>query len=87
MPVELPLKPRHLHPQAKKMKSSSSTSGSGGSKKANNGMAAVARAQAQKAAREQTKRNQKVMLVLPNGKVRFVRASDLIKPGPVAVKI
>lgn len=79
MPVELPLKPRQTHPFAKKVGSKSSVSGAVGGKKgkATNGLAAVARGEAQKAARQATKDNMMVMHLLPSGKIRFVRRSEL----------
>jgi hypothetical protein len=78
MPIELPLKPRQTHPYAKKNTSKSSMSGATGGKKhkATNGLAALGRAEAQKASRQATKDNQVVMLVLPNGKTRFVKVKD-----------
>ena len=77
--MELPLKPKHLHPFAKKVGSKSSVSGPVGGKKdkATNGMAAVARGEAQKEARQATKDNMMVMVLLPSGKRRFIRKSDL----------
>jgi hypothetical protein len=79
MPIELPLKERQLHPFAKKVGSKSSVSGATGGKKnkATNGLAAVARGEAQKAARQATKDNMMVMVLLPNGKKRFIRKSEL----------
>ena len=79
MPIELPLKERQLHPFAKKVGSKSSVSGPTGGKKhkATNGLAALARGEAQKAARQATKDNMMVMVVLPSGKTRFVRVKDL----------
>jgi hypothetical protein len=79
MTVELPLKPRYLTSYAKKVGSKSSVSGPVGGKKgkATNGMAAMARAEAQKGARQATKDNQTVMVLMPNGKRRFVKAEDL----------
>jgi hypothetical protein len=77
--MEIPLKPKHLHPFAKKIGSKSSISGATGGKKgkATNGLAAVARGEAQKAARQATKDNMMVMVLLPSGKRRFVRKADL----------
>jgi hypothetical protein len=77
--MELPLKPKHLKPFAKKIGSKSSVSGAVGGKKgkATNGMAAIARAEAQKEARQTTKDNMMVMHMLPSGKIRFVRKSEL----------
>lgn len=48
--IELPLKPRQLHPGGKKQKSTSSQAGTTGGKKhkATNGLAALARAELQK---------------------------------------
>jgi hypothetical protein len=79
MAMELPLKPKHLHPFAKKIGSKSSVSGATGGKKnkATNGLAAVARGEAQKEARQATKDNMMVMVLLPSGKRRFVRKSEL----------
>jgi hypothetical protein len=79
MPVELPLKPRQVHPFAKKNTSKSSVSGAtGGQKhKATNGLAALGRAAAQKDARQATKDNQVVLILLPNGKRKFVKVKDL----------
>jgi|HubBroStandDraft_3_1064219.scaffolds.fasta_scaffold1420535_2 hypothetical protein len=79
MPIELPLKDRHLHPFAKKVGSKSSVSGATGGKKnkATNGLAAVARGEAQKAARQATQDNMMVMVLLPSGKRRFIRKSEL----------
>lgn len=79
MTIELPLKYRQLHPFAKKVGSKSSVSGATGGKKhkATNGLAAVARGEAQKAARQATKDNMTVMVLLPSGKRRFVRAKEL----------
>lgn len=79
MTMEIPLKPKHLHPFAKKVGSKSSISGAtGGSKnKATNGMAAIARGEAQKAARQATKDNMMVLVLLPNGKRRFIRKTEL----------
>jgi hypothetical protein len=76
--IELPLKPSQLHPGGKKQKSTGSQSGTTGGKKnkATNGMAALARAEMQKEARERTAENKKVLLILPNGKQRFVRLSE-----------
>jgi hypothetical protein len=80
MPIELPLKERQLHPFAKKVGSKSSVSGATGGKKhkATNGLAAVARGEAQKAARQATKDNQMTLILLPNGKRKFVRTKDLV---------
>jgi len=77
--IELPLKQRQLHPFAKKVGSKSSVSGATGGKKhkATNGLAAVVRGEAQKAARQATKDNMMVMVLLPSGKKRFVRKSEL----------
>jgi len=79
MSIELPLKYRQLHPFAKKVGSNSSGSGPTGGKKnkATNGMAAIARGEAQKEARQATKDNMMVMVLLPSGKRRFVRQSEL----------
>jgi hypothetical protein len=79
MPIELPLKPRHLRPFAKQVGSKSSISGGLGGKKhkATNGLAALARAAQQKDARQATADNQMVMILLPSGKRRFVRAKEL----------
>lgn len=76
--IELPLKPRQLHPGGKKQKSTSSQAGTTGGKKnkATNGLAALARAELQKEARAQTADNKRVLLVLPNGKQRFVKLSE-----------
>jgi hypothetical protein len=79
MTVELPLKERHLHPFSKKQSSKGNVSGATGGKKhkATNGLAAMGRAEAQKGARQATQDNKMVMLLLPNGKRRFVKAKDL----------
>jgi hypothetical protein len=79
MTMELPLKPKHLHPFAKKVGSKSSISGATGGKKhkATNGLAAVARGEAQKEARQATVDNMMVMVLLPSGKRRFIRKSAL----------
>lgn len=79
MSMELPLKPKYLHPYAKKVGSKSSVSGGTGGKKnkATNGLAALARAEVQKNARQATKDNMMVMVLLPSGKRRFVRQSEL----------
>ena len=79
MTMELPLKPKYLHPFAKKVGSKSSVSGPTGGKKnrVNNGMAALIRAEAQKESRQATKANMMVMVLLPSGKRRFVRQSEL----------
>jgi hypothetical protein len=81
MSIELPLKYRQLHPFAKKVGSKSSVSGATGGKKhkATNGLASLARDAVQKAARQATKDNQMVMVLLPSGKRRFVKASELNK--------
>jgi hypothetical protein len=77
--IELPLKQRQLHPFAKKVGSKSSVSGATGGKKhkATNGLAAVARGEAQKSARQATKDNMMVMVLLPSGKKRFMKAKEL----------
>lgn len=79
MPIELPLKERQLHPFAKKVGSKSSVSGPTGGKKgkATNGIAAIARGEQQKEARQATKDNQMVMVMLPSGKIRFIRKADM----------
>jgi hypothetical protein len=78
MPIELPLKPKHLRPFAKQVGSKSSVSGGTGGKKnkATNGLAALARAAQQKDARQATQDNMMVMVLLPSGKRRFVRAKE-----------
>lgn len=77
-PVELPLKPRHLHPAVKHQKSTSSQSGvTGGSKhKITNGVAAGMRQQAIREAQEQTIRNKKVLVIGATGKRRFMLLSE-----------
>jgi len=78
MSVELPLKPRQLHPTAKKQKSTANGSGSTGGKKhkGTNGLAAVARAQAQQAARNQTIANKRILIIDGRGKRRFMLLSE-----------
>jgi hypothetical protein len=78
MAIELPLKYRQLHPFAKKVGSKSSVSGATGGKKnkATNGLASLARAAQQEGARQATKDNQMIMVLLPSGKRRFVKAKD-----------
>lgn len=77
--IELPLKPRHLHPQAKKIKASTSNSGVTGGKK--NKMAKGAglqvMAQAKKDAQQETRDNRRILVLLPNGKRKFVKISEL----------
>lgn len=79
MSEELPLKPKYLHPMVKKVKATTNNSGVTGGKKhrVTNGIAAVARQEAQKESRQQTKDNMMVMHMLPNGKIRFVRKSEM----------
>jgi hypothetical protein len=79
MTVELPLKGRHLHPYSKKVGSKSSVSGPTGGKKHKGaqGGGLVIMAQVRKDAQQQTQDNRTVMLLLPNGKRRFVKAKDL----------
>lgn len=78
MPVEIPLKPRQLHPGGKKQASKSSVSGSTGGKKhkATNGVAALVRAELQKTSREQTARNKKILIIDGHGKRRFILLSE-----------
>lgn len=77
--MELPLKPRHLHPQAKKIKASTNNSGVTGGKKNKmpKGMGLQIIAQAKKDAQQKTKDNQKILVLLPNGKRKFVKISEL----------
>jgi hypothetical protein len=79
MPVELPLKPRQLHPFAKKQPSKNNTSGPTGGKKNRvpSGAGLQILAQAKKDAQQQTKDNRVVLLLLPSGKRKFVKAKDL----------
>lgn len=79
MAIELPLKPKYKTPFAKKVGTSSANSGGTGGKKgkATNGLAALARAEAQKDARRVTEENKRVLVLLPSGKRRFMKASDL----------
>lgn len=78
MAVELPLKPKHLHPASKHQKSTSSTSGSAGGKKnrATNGMAALARKEMIEQAQKQTARNKMIMVIDAKGKRHFMRLSE-----------
>ena len=78
MPVEIKLKPRQLHPGGKQQASKSSISGTTGGKKnrVTNGPLAMIRAQQKQESAEQTKRNRKIMVVLPNGKCRFMLMSE-----------
>lgn len=78
MPVELKLKPRQLYPTGKSQKSTQNRSGVSGGKKnrATNGMSALLREQLKKEAVEQTQRNKMILVILPNGKRRFMRFSD-----------
>jgi hypothetical protein len=79
MPVELPLKPRQLHPFAKKQPSKNNTSGSTGGKKnrVSSGTGLQILAQAKKDAQQQTKDNKTVMILLPSGKRKFIKVKDL----------
>lgn len=76
--MELPLKPRQLHPASKKVSHTNNNSGVTGGKKnkATNGLAAAARAEAQKDARAQTKKNMMILVLLPNGKRKFIRKEN-----------
>lgn len=78
MPVELPLKPKHLHPVSKKQGSKNNVSGSTGGKKhkATNGIAALTRAELQKISRAETMRNKKILIIGANGKKRFMLLSE-----------
>lgn len=78
MPVEIPLKPRQLHPGGKQQGSKSSVSGATGGKKhkATNGVAAIVRAELQKESREKTARNKKILIIDGRGKRRFILLSE-----------
>lgn len=78
MPVELVLKPRQLHPGGKRQASKLNVSGVTGGKKhkATNGLAASVRAQQQHESRAQTERNRRILVLLPNGKRRFMLLSE-----------
>lgn len=85
MPVEIKLKPRQLHPTGKSQKSTQNRSGPSGGKKnrATNGMSALLREQLKKEAVEQTQRNKMILLILPNGKRRFMRLNEYETRGKV----
>lgn len=78
MPIELPLKPKHLHPVSKKQKSTGSGSGTTGGKKhrVTNGPLALIRAEQVKTDRELTKDNKRILVILPSGKRRFMLLSE-----------
>lgn len=78
MPVELPLKPRQLHPVSKKQGSKSSQSGVTGGKKhrVTNGVAASIRQQMVKESQAQTARNKKILVIDGTGKRRFMLLSE-----------
>lgn len=77
-PMELPLKPKHLHPTAKKQKSTGSGSGPVGGKKhrVTNGMQAVMREQMKKEAADQTAANKKILVIDAKGKRHFMRLRE-----------
>jgi hypothetical protein len=81
VPVELPLKYRHLHPHSKKIGSKNNISGPTGGKKNKmvQGAGLQIQAQAKKDAQKQTKDNMTVMFLLPSGKRKFVKVKDLGK--------
>lgn len=78
MAVEIPLKPRQLHPGGKKQASKSSMSGSTGGKKhkATNGVAAIVRAEQQKESRARTALNKKILIIDARGKRHFILLSE-----------
>lgn len=78
MPIELPLKPKHLHPTAKRQKSTGSGSGTTGGKKhkVTNGLGAVARQQQLEQAHAQTEAHKKILVIGADGKRRFMLLSE-----------
>jgi lysophospholipid acyltransferase (LPLAT)-like uncharacterized protein len=78
MSIEIKLKPKHLHPTAKRQKSTSSTAGTTGGKKhkVTNGLGAIARAEAVKLAQMQTAQNKKILFITADGKRRFMLMSE-----------
>lgn len=78
MPIELPLKPKHLHPTAKRQKSTSSQAGTTGGKKhkITNGLGALQRQEMVKAAQIQTAQNKKILYIDATGKRRFIFMSE-----------
>lgn len=78
MPVEIKLKPRQLHPGGKQQASKSSISGTTGGKKnrVTNGPLAMIRQQQKAEDAKKTAQNRRIMVVLPNGKRRFMLLSE-----------
>jgi hypothetical protein len=78
MPIELPLKPRQLHPTSKRQASKSSVSGSTGGKKnkVTNGLGAIARQEMMKEAQIKTATNKRVLVIGADGKRRFMLLSE-----------
>jgi len=77
-PVEIRLKPRQLHPYAKKIASKNSISGPTGGKKNRvaQGAGLQLLAQAKKDAQQQTTDNKTVMILTSTGKIKFIRMKD-----------
>jgi hypothetical protein len=78
MPIEIALKPKHLHPTSKRQASKSSMSGTTGGKKhkVTNGLGAIARAEAVKLAQMQTAQNKRILLITADGKRHFILMSE-----------
>lgn len=78
MSVEIKLKPRQLHPGGKQQASKNSISGTTGGKKnrVTNGPLAMIRQQQKLEDANQTRRNQRIMVLLPTGKHRFMLLSE-----------
>jgi hypothetical protein len=78
MTIEIQLKPKHLHPTAKKQKSTGSGSGPVGGKKhkVTNGMGALTRAELMKEAQNQTATNKRILLITADGKRHFILLSE-----------